>query len=313
MRSIAKHPCKRPTTAAYLPPPPAIMVVETKRRKAQDGEAKPRETQTHTLRDGRVMQSHTKGVLKACSAGCVADVAKCLAAEDVGKVIDRHGSTALHWAAGAGHLDVCKLLVSELSADYLFVKNKDGRNALHWAARNGHLEVMQWLLDEGMDIDEPTNNGNTALHWSIWGGQLDALQWLVKKGADLLIENETKCSAVHWAAARGRVDVCKYLVSLDVDFSSINSAGHGAVTKAAWEGHTDLVLYLLTDLGLGSQLAKTDVHGCTPSELARQNGHAALADIMDAFAAQRGEAARPPPTVGQDAPVPSPPTATHAS
>ena len=55
--------------------------------------------------------------------------------------VDRHGSTALHWAAGGGHMHVCRWLLEEAQADALHTQPASGRNALHWAARNGHAEV----------------------------------------------------------------------------------------------------------------------------------------------------------------------------
>lgn len=66
---------------------------------------------------------------------------------------DRHGSTALLWAAGGGHLPVCRFLVEECGAPVEPVDAsgstaskqalKRRRSALHWAARHGHLEVCK--------------------------------------------------------------------------------------------------------------------------------------------------------------------------
>lgn len=56
-------------------------------------------------------------------------------------VVDRHGSNVLHWAAGAGHLHVCRWFVIEVNGDSSHVQPESGRNALHWAARHGHVEV----------------------------------------------------------------------------------------------------------------------------------------------------------------------------
>ena len=42
------------------------------------------------------------------------------------EVSDKHGSCALHWAAGQGHLEVCKFLV-EIMADVLQTQQHDGR------------------------------------------------------------------------------------------------------------------------------------------------------------------------------------------
>ena len=82
---------------------------------------------------------------------------------------DRHGSSALLWAAGSGHLDVCRFLVSNtcgIRASSLGGPGKRERgrhrNALHWAARNGHLHVVQWLvLEMDVPVDVGTSDGTT--------------------------------------------------------------------------------------------------------------------------------------------------------
>jgi ankyrin repeat protein len=66
---------------------------------------------------------------------------------------DRHGSNALLWAAGGGHLSVCKFLVEQCGVPVQPDDVKRGtaskhalkrrRNALHWAARHGHIEVCR--------------------------------------------------------------------------------------------------------------------------------------------------------------------------
>lgn len=65
---------------------------------------------------------------------------------------DRHGSNALLWAAGGGHLAACRLLVEELGVPVDVAASASGagkrqlkrrRNALHWAARHGHLDVCK--------------------------------------------------------------------------------------------------------------------------------------------------------------------------
>ena len=68
---------------------------------------------------------------------------------------DANGSTAWHWAAGRGHLAVCRWLHSLSSpcprrtVGGRFVERTGaGRTALHYAARNGHLRTVQWLVVE---------------------------------------------------------------------------------------------------------------------------------------------------------------------
>jgi ankyrin repeat protein len=68
--------------------------------------------------------------------------------------IDVHGSTALSWAAGGGHLHVCKFLVHECGlhvdgprgsalSGISKKQHKRLRSPLHWAARHGHLHVCR--------------------------------------------------------------------------------------------------------------------------------------------------------------------------
>ena len=83
---------------------------------------------------------------------------------DPAKTVDSLGSCALHWAAGSGHLEVCRYLVEQApEALRLPVGTRcetgraDGRHALHWAARNNQIRVMEWLVSEHkMSVNDPT-------------------------------------------------------------------------------------------------------------------------------------------------------------
>ena len=44
--------------------------------------------------------------------------------------VDKHGSSALLWAAGGGQLHVCEYLVLECGVDVASQQPKDGRNAV---------------------------------------------------------------------------------------------------------------------------------------------------------------------------------------
>jgi ankyrin repeat protein len=61
--------------------------------------------------------------------------------------VDRKLSTALHWAAGNGHLEVVAFLLPLLSKGDVDRRNKQGRTALMHAAKNGHLPVVRLLVE----------------------------------------------------------------------------------------------------------------------------------------------------------------------
>lgn len=87
---------------------------------------------------------------------------------------DRNGSHALHWAAGAGHLQCVRWLVDTcgVPASQACTSGRgDRRNALHWAARNGQVDVCRWLVHRGgLSVDSPTADGTTPFHWACWQG-----------------------------------------------------------------------------------------------------------------------------------------------
>lgn len=101
------------------------------------------------IAEGRV-QSLGPGLDACCSGDIETLKAEIQAGWDPVTARDKHGSGALLWAAGGGHLAVCKFLVNECKVDAEATaeagarRGYRGRSALHWAARNGHLEVVEW-------------------------------------------------------------------------------------------------------------------------------------------------------------------------
>lgn len=73
-------------------------------------------------------------------------------------LVDRHGSTLLMWAAGAGHMRACEFLLEECRVAVDKV-NKAHRTALHWAVRGDHLQVhaarVQEMVTSSHQISAP--------------------------------------------------------------------------------------------------------------------------------------------------------------
>lgn len=172
---------------------------------------------------------------------------------DANAAVDRHGSGALLWAAGAGRLDAVKFLVEEAGTDPATTSQAGrrayaGRTALHWAARNGHVHVMEYLvISRGVDVDARTAEGTTAFAWACWRGRVDAMRWLVEKGECRFgAVNAFGCNAAMWVVQGGAgLDACRYVRSLGVTFRLLNANGHSAVHKAAQRGRRDVCAWLL--------------------------------------------------------------------
>jgi ankyrin repeat protein len=92
----------------------------------------------------------------AARDGHLEDLKRCVDDGWCASCVDSHGSTALMWAAGGGHLHICKYLVDTCSVSVKDSGMSPGmspgvskkqrkrlRTPLHWAARHGHLEVCR--------------------------------------------------------------------------------------------------------------------------------------------------------------------------
>ncbi|CAE8614498.1 unnamed protein product [Polarella glacialis] len=198
---------------------------------------------------------------------------------------DHHGNGPLHWAAGSGHVAVCRWLVEEAGVDPSRQNSQHhGRTALHWAARNGHLQVCQWLLEllKSDDVDVQTDGGDTALMLASWQGHLKVVEFLVAASADVNHLNSWGCNAMHKAArmdgAASSRETIEFLHKKGVDPCQVNCNGHNALHKAAQYGSVTAVRWLLEEGGCRSRAAiAPDRDRNSPSALAYAAGFRALA------------------------------------
>ncbi|KAF4673172.1 hypothetical protein FOL47_010881 [Perkinsus chesapeaki] len=222
--------------------------------------------------------------MAACQDGTVLQA---YSAADIKKkcnsVTDRFGSSPFHYAAGAGHLDVCKALLA-MGADASYGDNKSGRNALHWAARNGRDGMVDWLLDAcHLPVDSDTKDGTTPLQLACWGGFPTVCDVLVRRGADVHHVNRWGCIVTHFAALSGKLETMKWCHSVlsPAELVLGNDQGHTALHKAAYGGHRDICEWLITLDCFKELLDTPDVRGQTPAVLARKGGHEELGAWFD--------------------------------
>ena len=210
---------------------------------------------------------------------------------DARSCVDRHGSGAMHWAAGGGRLDVCRYLADELGLDPRAAQPGDGRTAMHWAARNGETATCEWLWRErGVDADATTRDGTPPFHWAVWRSRFETCAWLVETaGVNWRAKNAYGCNAAQWAAQSGDVAMLEWLRRLGLDFSALNANGHSAMHKAATRGHAAACRWLATRAGLGAEHMRADGDGNTPAVMARLEGFDELADELEETARRAAE------------------------
>ena len=167
-------------------------------------------------------------------------------AAEVGKEVERGGSTAFLFAAMNGDLNSARLLRS--SGVEINETGSDGNTPLVVAAFSGHGALVSWLLEEGADPNA-AGAGYTALHAAVLKRDLQSVEILLAHGADPNVPM-TKGSPVRrngsqwalssaWAGATPLVLAVSYL---ELDIMRVLVGGGSSLTTTLPDGTTPLLV-----------------------------------------------------------------------
>lgn len=107
-----------------------------------------------------------------------ADIVKDLV--DAGADIRTKGWNALHYAAYSGHTEIARMLIEHADLD---APGPNGQTALILAAGAGRLDVVKLLIDADADMDVEDPDGNTAISLAEKNGHVDVADYLRNEGA----------------------------------------------------------------------------------------------------------------------------------
>ena len=163
---------------------------------------------------------------------------------------DRHGSSALLWAAAGGHLTACELLHQHGAS----VAHRQPHTARHGATDPpgaagsarlaGAVGAAGGEGGEGGERAEARTRfgGRTALHWAARHGRLQVCRWLVEHGAEVDALTSDGTPPLHWAVWQGHLAVCTWLVDeAGAALHALNSFGCNAFQWAAQSASTEAV------------------------------------------------------------------------
>ena len=161
---------------------------------------------------------------------------------------DKHGFTAVHYAAEKGNLDVLKLL--QINGANIHQVSSNQSNAIISALMgNGSHETVKWLLEQGVDVNHSDEYGFTAALHAAEAGNLDVLKLLQSNGANIHCVSTNGTNGIISASmGTGSCETVMWLIEQGIDVNHCDKDGFTAALHAADEGNLD-VLKLLQSNG----------------------------------------------------------------
>ncbi|KAK2482159.1 hypothetical protein H9L39_07798 [Fusarium oxysporum f. sp. albedinis] len=155
---------------------------------------------------------------------------------------DSWGRTALHVAAGRGHLSFCAMLVK--AGARMDIKDRNNRSPLHHAVLSGQYDVFERML-HFVPHNVVEEEGQALLKTAVQGGHLEIVYRLLE-----IEKVEAAEETVHLAAAQGDFDIVELLIGHS-DFKGLD----GAMLEAARQGSAREALRLFE---MGADVTATD-------------------------------------------------------
>jgi ankyrin repeat protein len=196
------------------------------------------------------------------------------------------GTTALHWAAHHGDVELVQRLI-RAGANVKAV-NDYGATPMSEAAALADPQLLGVLLEAGADVESPNADGQTALMLVARTSRVDAARLLIARGAKVnAVEKWRGQTPLIWAAAQNQPAMVRELIAAGADVNvraTVNDWGRqvtaepraiyrpaGGLTPllyAAREGCVDCVAALVD---AGADINRPDPEGISPLLLAVLN------------------------------------------
>ncbi|XP_076984451.1 protein fem-1 homolog B isoform X1 [Tamandua tetradactyla] len=152
----------------------------------------------------------------------------------------------------------------------------DGATALWCAAGAGHFEVVKLLVSHGANVNHTTVTNSTPLRAACFDGRLDIVKYLVENNANISIANKYDNTCLMIAAYKGHTDVVRYLLEQRADPNAKAHCGATALHFAAEAGHIDIVKELIK----WRAAIVVNGHGMTPLKVAAESCKADVVELL---------------------------------
>ena len=139
---------------------------------------------------------------------------------------------------------------------------------LQAASHMGNREIAEWLLDRGAPLD--------IFAAGMLGRTDDVVRFLAHDPELVRQRGVHSMPILFFPAASGRGDVAELLVERGAEIND-GAGGNTALYAAAYFGRLEMAEWLLER---GADASATDYQGKTPLQVAEENGHSRVAEML---------------------------------
>ena len=138
-------------------------------------------------------------------------------------------------------------------------------------------KLMKWV-EEGNDVNRPTEHGTTLFHECVLNKQLHCAAYLIQQGADVNLGNlHDGITPLHDAAREGDRDVVAFVLQKGAQVDSRSEKGTTPLMRAAVGGSVPAIRCLIA---FGADVTLTDKAGATAERFAAKYGNNEARDVL---------------------------------
>ena len=138
-------------------------------------------------------------------------------------------------------------------------------------------KLMKWV-EEGNDVNRPTEHGTTLLHECVLNKQLHCAAYLIQQGADVNLGNlHDGITPLHDAAREGDRDVVAFVLQKGAQVDSRSDKGTTPLMRAAVGGSVPTIRCLIA---FGADVTLKDKAGATAERFAVKYGNNEARDVL---------------------------------
>merc|ERR1719343_1245250 len=115
---------------------------------------------------------------------------------------------------------------------------------LHEAAKNGDLKAIQDFLAKKKPLDPQDHKGITPLGYAIGANRIAVVKLLLDSRANPFAVDANGNSGLHYAAGYGRKELCEYLLKVGASVNQANAQGRRPLDVATQNRHEAVIQVL---------------------------------------------------------------------